>query len=384
MNPTRLQNHAVERFVCLGAECPDTCCKGWSMQLTAETVEQYRAEAPELLAAVDNTPAGLIMKRDPATGGCVRLDGGSCSTHRDYGDRFLGDACHFFPRVTRALGTTVMTSVSLSCPEAARLMLFTEDAFGFSERQEVRTPYSLRNYLPDGMSEEGAVAIHHAFLNLMGDANVTAEHSVMRVNAVARAIAMQPMSAWVDAVPLYIMMADGRIPAAEPAPADLFNLVHALRGLIGASEDKRASLHAVVDAMAMMLGIAFNEAGALSLAEDASARGVRALAIMRAQAPILQPILRRYLQAQMAVAHFPFAGFGTTLAERASIIGVRFATMKLGLATLGESPEASDIIRVVQTISRFMDHLGDPALSLQIYQETCWLREPRLRALIGD
>jgi hypothetical protein len=94
-------------------------------------------------------------------------------------------------------------------------------------------------------------------------------------------------------------------------------------------------------------------------------------------------MLRRYLQAQLAQALFPFSGFGESLTGRITVIGVRYATLKLALATLGEAPAMDEVVAVVQTLSRFMDHLGDPTLSLQIYQETGWVREPRLRALIG-
>ncbi|MGB1540083.1 MAG: hypothetical protein ACPG80_03920, partial [Rickettsiales bacterium] len=42
----------LEQFQCLGAECEDTCCKSWSMQVDAATLERYKTEAPELLDAV--------------------------------------------------------------------------------------------------------------------------------------------------------------------------------------------------------------------------------------------------------------------------------------------------------------------------------------------
>lgn len=382
MPSSRVQNKAVAQFTCLGAECPDTCCQGWEMQLTTETVEHYRRHAPELLASVEAAGDSFRMKREAGCGACVRLEAGLCATHRDYGEDFLGDACHFFPRITRALGGTMLTAMALSCPEAARLMLTTPDAFAHVDRQEVRVPYSIRNYLPEGMGEGEALDIHHAFLQLAESPEVEPEQALLRVSAVARALAMQPITAWGEAMPLYCAMADGRIPPAELKPADPFHLVQALQGLVRASTDVRPQLHWLTQAMAEMLGISFDEGGAMRLTEDASVRAVRVLVQMREQAPQVRDFLRRYVQAQVAQAHFPFAGFGGTLAERVTIIGVRYATVKLALATLGKTPSAAEVVRVVQTLSRFMDHLADPQLSLQIYQETGWLREPRLRALV--
>ena len=277
-----------------------------------------------------------------------------------------------------------MTTAALSCPETARLMLYTEDGLALSERAEVRTPYSLRDYLPAGMDEHDALNIHMAFVAMAGDGSASAAHNIMRISAVARAIEMQPVTAWMDAVPFYASTADSRIPAAEATATDIFNMTHALHGLVMASQSKRARLMLIIDAMADALGITFQASGGIMLADDANARALRMMAMMRVQAETLQPVLRRWVQAQISQAFFPFSGFGTTLAERITIIGVRYATMRLALATLGEEPAEQEVIRIIQTLARFSDHLADPTLSLQIYNETGWVREPRLRAIIGE
>ena len=383
MSPTRVQTQAVQRFTCLGAECPDTCCRSWGMQLTAETVAQYEREAPELLDAITQSDTDILMKRDGATGACVKFDAGWCTIQRDYGAEFLGDACHFYPRITRALGDTLVTSAALSCPEMARLALYEPTPFALGERSEMRDPYSLRNYLPESLSAEDALSMHETFL-AMADANdFSAAYNLMRVSAVARAIEMQPVTAWREAIPLYCSMAEGRIPAAEASPVDLFNLLHALRGLIAASESPRAPLVALVEVMGEMLGARFDAAGGIHLTDDASLRAVRVLAHMRAQSVTLEPVLRRYVVAQLSQALFPFAGLGKNLSERVTILGVRLATVRLALATLPEVPSAAEVIHIVQTIARFTDHLADPTLSLQIYHETGWVREARLRAILG-
>jgi hypothetical protein len=89
----------------------------------------------------------------------------------------------------------------------------------------------------------------------------------------------------------------------------------------------------------------------------------------------------------MSIALFPFAGLGTTLEERTTIIGVRFAIVKLALMaeakTCGGVPDEAAVIRIVQSLSRFLDHLADPTLSLQIFHEAGWVRAARLKALLG-
>src|SRR5690349_1055310 len=99
---------SLSAFSCLGDKCADTCCQGWSMQVDDVTLARYRKDAPELLGAVEaSQEAPWIMRKDPATNFCVKLEGGLCGIHKQYGDAFLSDACHFYPRVTRALGESV-------------------------------------------------------------------------------------------------------------------------------------------------------------------------------------------------------------------------------------------------------------------------------------
>lgn len=353
------------------------------MQLTTETVAKYKNEAPELLEAVTSGEAEHIMRRDPDSDACVKFDQGWCSIQRDYGAEFLGDACYFFPRVTRVLGAMLVTTAALSCPETARLMLYEDAALEFAPREMSRTPYILKNYLPDGITEEDALAIHQAFMAVVVDAP-SAERGLMRVSTIARALEHQPVNAWRDAVALYATMADSRIPVAEPLATDPFHLVHALRGLAMASHSVRPRLIGLIDQLSAALGMTFDVMGTLHIKDDAASRAVVHLSRMRAQQLHLQPVLKRYVLAQLSEGLFPFAGLGQRLSERVTVIGVRFATVKLALGLLPKTPEAAEVISIVQVLSRFLDHLADPTLSLKIYEETGWLREPRLRAVLFE
>jgi len=380
-----IQSRAVETFVCLGDKCEDTCCKGWGMQLTRETIAKFEGQAPELLEAVVTGEAEFVMKRDPQTDYCVKFDAGWCGIHRDYGSDFLGDACHFFPRITRAIGETVLTTAALSCPESARLMLMEEGAFAWAPREEQRAPYSMKQYLPEGMAEDDALALHDLFVAEAGNPAFSAEVNVMRVSAVVQALVLQPMAQWPPAAVFYFNMAEGRIPPAEAAATDPFNLTHALAGLVNASKaSHRPRLQQTMETICAVLGITL-DGPTITLAPDAAQRFLSMQHHWRTLE--MQPVLRRYVQAQLSIAFFPFAGLGMTLAERMTIIGVRFATVKLALMAEAKAsgtlaPDA--VIRVVQSLSRFMDHLADATLSLQIYHEAGWVRESRLRGLLME
>lgn len=385
------QAAAVQAFQCLGDQCEDTCCKGWGMQLTQETVAKYEAEAPELLEAVTSGEAEHIMKRDPATDYCVKFDQGWCGVHAKYGESFLGDACHFFPRVTRRLGESQLMTASLSCPEIVRLGIM--QGLGFlDEAAEIdRLPHSLKNYLPEGLSADKALEVHRLFLRAVMEEGQTPERALARLRSVAASLQMVDAESWAVAAGFYWSHSESRLPNAEAHPADPFNLLNALQGLIGASRPTaRPRLDQTIADMQIALDVMLDWKKLTIHTTDHSLSACQATEKRWRQewAPHFEPILKRWLQAQLSVACFPFAGLGDTLTDRVTILGVRFATLKLALMCACQARDIlideGETVRIIQSLARFLDHLADPALSLQIYTEPGWTREARLRALIGD
>lgn len=385
------QSAFLSGFECLGADCPDTCCKGWGMQLDPETREKYITQAPELMEAVTTGEAEYIMKRDPATDYCVKFTDGLCSIHKTRGTAFLGDACHFFPRITRSLGETHLMTAALSCPEVTRLALFREDGFSHDDAQAERLPWSLMDYLPNELKEEDALAIHRAFLEAADDETASPERIMARLGSVARSLQMQAISNWPAAIAFYMKNADGRLPTPEENIADAFNLLHALVGLLKAAKPSaRARLEQTIRDMEAALNVTIDRETLALTTHESSARAYLALrgAWRERWAESFAPVLRRWIQAQLAASLFPYSGMGDTLTERIAILTVRFATLRLALmgcchAHAGLPPE-QDSIRVIQSIARFLDHLADPELSLSMYSETGWILEARARGLLGD
>lgn len=360
------------------------------MQLTEQTRDLYAEKAPELLQAITASDEGMIMKRDPATDYCVKFDAGWCSIHRDYGDTFLGDACHFYPRVTRALETHVHTTLALSCPEAARQALLESAGLDTTAREVLRVPFSLRNYLPDGLTADAAMHIHELFLREAANPGFSAERNLLRLVMMGQALEQQPVEQWEAAAGFYATMADGRIPPAEMSTNDLFHLAQALHGLMMATQSAhKPKLIALVTQMLDALGLKVAPGNSeIAVAPDAMERGVALVAHWRAHGAALQPVFTRYLQAQLSQAMFPFAGLGGGLSERMTVMAVRFATWKLALMVLakasGGAPSESAIIEATYVLARFMDHLADATLSLRIYEETGWVRASRLRGLLME
>ena len=54
-----------------------------------------------------------------------------CSIHAHAGEKALSHTCKTYPKATNFIGGTKYESLDISCPEAARIILFEPEAFKF-------------------------------------------------------------------------------------------------------------------------------------------------------------------------------------------------------------------------------------------------------------
>ena len=361
-----LYTHAlVTSFSCLGAECPDTCCSGWDMPTDAAQLALYQAKAPELLATVDTATGS--MKRAADGKDCGQLCEGRCSIQTRYGTDFLGDSCHFYPRLVHRLGETQVMTGSTSCPEMLRLMLDEKRPFMLSETSLERMPGIRRDILPVGMSEAEAMATMQEYIAIAQDEVVSPEGMMARIITAACG-------------------AD----ASTTTPTTLHPIYYAL-ALTDAFADqpRNVRLHDVMMVMEHALGCQFDRAArTLSFAPDAANRVVQLQARWNIDArAALAPMMRRWIEGQLAMIAFPFGGLtGITTVGRTAMLVQHFATMRLALmchvAQNGVPPDEATCLRVMQTLSRFMDHLADAKLTTMIHRDLGWTDAAALQALV--
>lgn len=382
------QTKLIEQFQCLGDACEDTCCQNWSMQVDDATIARYREQAPELLEAVEEDNGLMVMRRNPATRHCIKMEDGWCSIHKKFGSEMLGDACHFYPRVTRMCGGKTLMTATPSCPEVVRLLLAMEDPFTPVTHTIERVPHQMKQYLPEGVDEAVAIAVHEAMLETAMDQTIAPEQALARLSSVARSLPMLDKKTLDQSVPVYLRLADGRLPAPESHPADHFNLLHALCGLIVASQKPVSPrLQQTISDMETALKVTLDWQNTLIQLSEKSEGAVQKIwDDWRESSGHYDHALRRFLALQCSLHFFPFAGLGNMAQEKITFIGVRFSIIKLALACAhhlhGALPE-EEVVRIIQSLSRFLDHLGDATFSLAIFNETGWIKEARLRALFA-
>jgi len=127
-------------FQCIGSACEDSCCEEWTIYVDRGTFEKYQTLPAGPLRTIINenillTPAEARETRTSAAATfaqihmntlrkCPLLSADSlCLVQAEHGDRFLPNACANYPRITCCIGGATEIVLSLSCPEAARMVL---------------------------------------------------------------------------------------------------------------------------------------------------------------------------------------------------------------------------------------------------------------------
>lgn len=118
-------------FTCIADKCTDTCCAGWEIVVDGESLEKYSslggsyADKIRSLISVDEDGDRIFTS---CGGRCpFLLESGLCEMHIELGHENLCRTCRLFPRHINAFGARIETGISLSCPEAARLIFEKSD-----------------------------------------------------------------------------------------------------------------------------------------------------------------------------------------------------------------------------------------------------------------
>lgn len=146
---TMLMPTYASRFTCIGGDCEDTCCAGWGVTLDEESYLRYQSCSDPVLGPLffehiqksetsrSSQDFGRIKLRDDVCRSCGLLDDKKlCLIQGRLGEQALSDTCASYPRTIFRFGELHQMTLTLSCPEAARLALLAEDAFGFVGKEQ--------------------------------------------------------------------------------------------------------------------------------------------------------------------------------------------------------------------------------------------------------
>jgi lysine-N-methylase len=141
---TLIRPDAADRFHCIASACEDTCCRGWAVGVDRAAFNKYRQlpDSPlrtllDAKVVLNESPADkslpphyAAVKLDPGLA-CPMLNEQSlCRIQAELGAEFLCTTCSTFPRRIQKIDGLEEQPLTLSCPEAARLILLDRNPPG--------------------------------------------------------------------------------------------------------------------------------------------------------------------------------------------------------------------------------------------------------------
>lgn len=149
-----------KKFRCIAGRCSDTCCDGWKISIDEETVKKYKGHKGELKGRFEKS---LICKGKDAYfllqgSRCPFLnDENECDIYIKMGKEALSSTCASFPRRITVKGGRMQACLSMSCPEAAGMLLKEKDGIKYQSYD-------------DGAVYPEKLDNADVFINLVGDA----------------------------------------------------------------------------------------------------------------------------------------------------------------------------------------------------------------------
>ncbi|MDO4297455.1 MAG: flagellin lysine-N-methylase [Lachnospiraceae bacterium] len=119
-----IKPHYYDRFSCVAGQCPDTCCAGWQIVIDEESLEKYGNVRGDFGNRLKNSIDWLEDSFYQYEGRCAFLaEDQLCDLYRELGKDALCETCRMYPRHIEEFEDQREYSLSLSCPEAARIIL---------------------------------------------------------------------------------------------------------------------------------------------------------------------------------------------------------------------------------------------------------------------
>lgn len=131
-----------QQFSCIASRCEDTCCAGWQIMIDEASLKKYE----KVTGPFGNRLKNCIQWREHCFEQygkrCAFLnDKNLCDIYSELKEEYLCQTCKTYPRHIEEFENLREISLSLSCPEACRIILRQEGKLTFSceEKEESAT-----------------------------------------------------------------------------------------------------------------------------------------------------------------------------------------------------------------------------------------------------
>ena len=146
-----------KKFACIGGACEDNCCMtGWQICIDEESLEMYKKMEGPLGVRVRNCIDWKNGMFEQVDGKCALLNEDKlCDMCVEAGVDAMCKLCQKYPRHYEEYENLREVSLSMSCPEACRIILSNRDKVGYySEEDDQEEEYEDFDYLMHTKLEE--------------------------------------------------------------------------------------------------------------------------------------------------------------------------------------------------------------------------------------
>ena len=125
-----------KEFSCIAGACPDTCCAGWQIMIDDRSLKKYRRFRGPFRNRLHNDINWKEQAFRQYEHRCAFLNEENlCDMYSEAGKDMLCDTCRKYPRHIEEFEGLREYSLSLSCPEAARIFLSHKEKIAFVTKE---------------------------------------------------------------------------------------------------------------------------------------------------------------------------------------------------------------------------------------------------------
>lgn len=126
-----------KEFTCIAEQCEDTCCAGWQIVIDSASMKKYRGEKSAYKKKLHHSIHWLqkTFKQDKEKRCAFLTEENLCDMYLNLGEKSLCRTCRQYPRHMEEFENVREASLSLSCPEVAKLLLSRKEKVKFQYRE---------------------------------------------------------------------------------------------------------------------------------------------------------------------------------------------------------------------------------------------------------
>ena len=159
-----LKPQYYNKFKCIAENCKDSCCIGWQISVDKASFNRYRKINQGFGQYLNRNVCKNRKNRNDTDYGKISLsesgrcnflnESNLCQIYINLGEEFLCNTCKEYPRYVKRFGDRYEKTMTISCPEVARLIVESEEPISFEMVEEEMDKMGIKNSLYDKQLEK--------------------------------------------------------------------------------------------------------------------------------------------------------------------------------------------------------------------------------------